>query len=117
MVTIAKVQQGVIKFVDREIVPGLSIAEKFIVGTGANLMANRIAPLIRAYEDHPLVKALTATEVLDMRNGVVDIAAVYDAAQPYIVVDPFPVKIPFVDLTLKIGKSEIETLYKYIMEA
>ena len=113
MVTIAKVQQGVIKFVDREIVPGLSIAEKFLVGTGVALLANKIPTILQAYAEHPLLKALG---VLDLSNGMIDIAAVYDAAQPYIGVDPFPVKIPFVDLTLKIGKSEIDTLYKYIME-
>lgn len=113
MVSIAKVQQGLTKFIDREVIPGLSVSERILVGTGAGLLANKIPALLQTYADHPLLKTM---DVLDLQNGMVDIKAVYDAAQPYIGADPIPVTIPIVEITLKLGKREIDTLYKYIME-
>ena len=40
----------------------------------------------------------------------------YEAAIPY-VNEKMPIQIPVIGITLKIGKQEIDSLYKYIMEA
>lgn len=39
MVSIAQVQQGVVRFVDAEIVPRLSVTERLVVGGGMGLVA------------------------------------------------------------------------------
>lgn len=113
MVSISCVQKGFARFVDREIAPRLTITERCLVGTGAALLASKIPDLLKAYADHPVLKAMG---VVDLENGLVDVNAVYDAALPYIGPDPIPLNIPIVGLSLKLGKSEVETLYKYIME-
>lgn len=114
MVTIAQAQRGITAFVDREVVPRLSIAEKVVVGGGAGLVTAKLPEVLNKYADHKLVSALG---LYDRENGEIDIDAVYNAAKPYIGADPVPVKIPFVGITLKFTEREFETLYKYIKEA
>ena len=45
-----------------------------------------------------------------------DIDSLYDAASPY-VTEKMPVQMPVSGITLKIGKQELDAVYKYIKEA
>lgn len=114
MVTIAQVQQGVARFVDTEIVPRLSTAEKLIVGGGAGLATAKLPELVNRYAGNKIVSALN---LVDVERGEIDLDAVYNAVKPYLTGDPIPVKVPFVGLTLKFTQREIDTLYRYIKEA
>jgi hypothetical protein len=114
MTTIAQAQRGIANFIDREVIPSLSVMERIVVGTGAGLITARLPEVIKIYANHPLMQAMN---VVDVQNGEIDIQAIYDSAIPYIGADQIPVKIPLVGITLKMGKREFETLYKYIMEA
>lgn len=114
MIAISQVQKGIANFIDREVIPSLSVLERVIVGTGAGLISARLPEVLKTYASHPLLSALN---VVDLKRGEVDINALYSAAMPYIGADQIPVKIPMVGITLKMGQREFETLYKYIMEA
>lgn len=114
MVTIAKVQQGVAKFVDAEIIPRLSVVEKLVVGGGAGLITSKLPEVLGKYADNNIFSALA---LYDAEHGEIDIDALYNAVKPYIGPDPIPVKIPIAGITLKFTQREIDTLYKYIMEA
>lgn len=114
MVSINKIQKGLAMFIDREVIPSLSVMEKVLVGTGAGLVVAKLPEVLKQYAKHPFLAALG---VVDLEQGMVDIPALYNAAQPYIGADPIPFKIPLVDITLKMGKREIDALYRYIMEA
>ena len=46
-----------------------------------------------------------------------DIDAVYNAVKPYLSAEPFSIKIPIAEVTLKMGQGEIADLYRYIKEA
>lgn len=114
MVTISKVQAGVVRFIDAEVVSRLSALERIVVGGGGGLIASKLPAMLDAYADNRLVSALG---IYDREHGEVDVDALYNAMKPYISADPIPVTIPFVGLTLKFTQREIDTLYKYIMEA
>lgn len=113
MVTIDKIQQGIAKFIDRELVPSLSGWDKVLVGGAAGLMAANLPRIIGRFSSHPVVAALG---VYDAENNMIDIDAVYSAVQPYIGTERLPAKIPLLGITVKMGKQEIETLYRYIKE-
>lgn len=53
---------------------------------------------------------------LGVSETEVDIDALYEAAIPY-VNEKMPLKIPGIGITLKIGKQELDALYKYIKGA
>lgn len=114
MVSISQVQKGIANFIDRELIPSLSVLERVVVGTGAGLIAAKLPEVLKNYAGHPLLSALN---VVDLQRGQVDINALYSAAMPYIGADQIPIKIPMVGVTIKMGQKEFEILYKYIMEA
>lgn len=114
MVTVEQARRGLVKFVDAEIVPSLSLAEKVIVGGGAGVIAAKLPALLDKYAGSELVAAM---ELYDRERQELDLDAVYNAVKPYIGPDPIPVKIPRTGLTIKLTQREIDALYKYIKEA
>ena len=111
MVTMDKIQAGLTAFVDREIAPSLSGWDKVIVSGGLALMAANLPNIISAYSTHP---AVTALGVYDAQTNSIDIDAVYNAVCQYIGTERMPVSIPVVGLTVKIGRPEVDALYRYI---
>lgn len=114
MVTVSKVQAGVVRFIDAEVVSRLSALERIVVGGGGGLIASKLPAVLDAYANNQLVSALG---IYDREHSEVDVDALYNAVKPYISADPIPITVPFVGLTLKFTQREIDTLYKYIMEA
>lgn len=107
MIPMETVKMGLAAFVDREIAPGLSGWDKVIVAGGLAVIIKRLPDLIAKY---PMLSAFGVSET------EVDIDTLYEAATPY-VNEKMPLKIPGIGITLKIGKQELDALYKYIKEA
>nr|DAI84769.1 MAG TPA: hypothetical protein [Caudoviricetes sp.] len=114
MISMENIQAGIAKFIDREIAPSLSGWDKVLIAGAGGLLTARIPDIITQYADHPMLKALG---VYDKEHGTVDVDALYNAAKPYIGADPMPIKIPVVKMTMKVGKKELDTLYRYIQES
>lgn len=118
MVTISQAQAGIIRFVEREVAPTLSMLEKIFVGGAINLVSGKLPEIISKYADN---KFFSALGIYDGTNATLDIDALYNAIKPYVGVDgvPVPVKIPFVniDMNLKFTQRDIDTLCRYIKEA
>lgn len=111
MVAMEKVQRGLAAFIDRELIPSLSGWDKVLVGSGAGLAVAKLPQIIIQY---PIISALG---VYDKEANNLDIDALYKAITPYIGTEPLPVKIPILGITVKMGKPEIDALYRYIKEA
>ena len=111
MIPMDKVQRGLALFIDRELAPSLSGWDKVLVAGGAGLAVAKLPSLIAQY---PIVSALG---VYDKENNLVDIDALYQAASPYIGAEALPVKVPMLGITVKMGRPEIDALYRYIKEA
>lgn len=104
MVPMENVKAGLARFVDREIAPGLSGWDKVIVAGGLAVMIKNLPNVIAKY---PILSTLGVSDT------EVDIDTLYEAAIPY-VNDKMPVQIPVIGITLKIGRQELDALYKYI---
>ena len=111
MVSMEKVQRGFAAFIDKELIPGLSGWDKVLVGGGSGLLVASLPKMIAQY---PVVSTLG---LYNPENNQVDIDALYQAVTPYIGTDALPLKIPLLGITVKVGKQEIDTLYRYIKEA
>lgn len=114
MSSITAVQTGLSKFVDRDIVPSLSGWDRVLIAGGGGILAKRLPQLLEQYAGHPIIAALG---VYDGQSGAIDIDALYQAANPYIGTEPLPVKIPFVGITMKMGKKDLDSLYSCIKES
>lgn len=114
MVTIQKVQSGFTRFVDTELIPNLSGWDKVLVGGACGLLAANFPNTVAQYASDPMIGALG---IYDAETQNIDIDKAYQAILPYIGAEQFPIKIPKVGITIKVGKNEIDRLYKYIKEA
>lgn len=113
MVSMDTVQSGIAKFIDRDIAPSLNGWDRVLIAGAGGLLTANIPNIIAQYAEHPMFKALG---VYDKERNTVDIDALYKAAKPYMGADALPIKIPVVNITIKIGKKEMDTLYTYIQE-
>lgn len=118
MVTITQAQTGILRFVQQEIAPNLSMREKVVVGGAINLVSGKLPTIIDKYASNQF---FTALEIYDKEQGKLDIEALYNAVKPYLGAEaiPVPVKVPGIgiDLNLKFTQRDIDTLYRYIKEA
>lgn len=113
MIPMETVQSGIAKFIDRDVAPSLNGWDRVLVAGAGGLLTANLPKIIAQYADDPVV---TALGVYDKERNTVDIDALYKAAKPYMGVDALPIKIPVVNITIKIGKKEMDTLYAYIQE-
>lgn len=114
MVTIAQAQRGIAAFVDAEISPNLSSREKLAFGSVSTLVIHKLPQILGNLSKSKIVSAL---ELYSPETEEIDIDAVYEAIKPNIGLDPIPVKIPYIGLSLKFTEREAEKLYKYIKGA
>lgn len=113
MATIQQIQKGTARFVDGHLAGAFDGWQKALVIGGATLLTANLPNLVRNYGAHPMVSALG---VYNPEAGTVDIDALYNAFVPNMGADKLPVTIPKV-ATIKLGKEELDALYRYIKEA
>ena len=111
MVHINKVKNGIVKFLDAEVITKLPGWKSWVFGAGAILILSKIDTVIDQIKEHPVVKMMGVVE-----GDMVDVEALYAAfkkqAQTVGAVD---IEIPVIG-ALRMGASDIDRLYNFIME-
>lgn len=111
MVSMDKVQRGMAAFLDRELIPSLTGWDKVLVGGGAGIVVAKLPKIVEMY---PII---TALDIYDKANNQMDIDTLYQAVTPYMGGETLPLKIPYLGITIKVGKPQVDALYQYIKEA
>ena len=111
MVSMEKVQKGIAVFIDQELIPSLTGWDKILVGGSAGVA---VANLPKIIEQYPIVSAL---DIYDKNNNQMDIDTLYQSVVPYLGNELLPLRIPVLGITMKVGKQQIDALYRYIKEA
>lgn len=110
MVTMQQVKNGLVKYIDADVLPHLAGIKKLGLGVYTALAANNVVGLIEKYREHPAVAVL---DVIDT-DGNVDIDKLYQAVAPQFANgEKQTISIPLIgDMT--VDKSDLEKLYRYI---
>ena len=111
MVSMEKVQKGIAVFIDQELIPSLTGWDKILVGGSAGVAVAKLPKIIQQY---PIVSAL---DIYDKNNNQMDIDTLYQSVVPYLGNELLPLRIPVLGITMKVGKQQIDALYRYIKEA
>ena len=111
MVSMEKVQKGIAVFIDQELIPSLTGWDKILVGGSAGVA---VAKLPKIIEQYPIVSAL---DIYDKNNNQLDIDTLYQSVVLYLGNELLPLRIPVLGITMKVGKQQIDALYRYIKEA
>ena len=110
MVTIERVKNGVLRYIDNDLMPHLDGIKKIGLGIYANLASDNAVKMAMQYKDHPAIAVL---EVMD-ESGNVDIDKLYHSVIPmFSSGEKLPIKVPVIG-EFKIDRSDIESLYSYI---
>lgn len=112
MATIQQVKNGLVKYIDNDMLPHLSGFKKIGLGIYTALAAENVANIVMKYKDHPAISVLG---IIDGSN--VDVDKLYNAVYPMFnngqkqIID-IPVIGEYV-----VDSTDIEKLYKYIKES
>lgn len=110
MVTMEQVKNGLIKYIDSDIMPHLTGLRKIGMGVYVALAADRAVEMAMQYREHPAVAVLG---VIDS-EGNVDIERMYQAISPMVQGgEKIPVDIPLIG-EIRMDKTDVEKLYRYI---
>lgn len=112
MVTMQAAKNGLVKYIDNDILPHLTGLKKVGLGVYTALAANNIIGLMEKYKDHPAVAVL---DVID-ENGNIDIDKLYNVSAPMFANgEKQMINIPMIgDMT--VDRTDLEKLYRYIKE-
>ena len=112
MVSINKIEQGVARYVDSEIMPHLDRNgwEKVLVGTAVSLAIRKSSEIVAGYKDNKVVKMLG---IMD-ENGDIDVDILAKELQNNIPKDGIEFDIPVIG-TMTFHKDDVDKLYECIM--
>ena len=113
MVSIDKIEQGIARYLDGELMPQLQGNgwEKVLVGTMSSLAIRKSGAIVAGYKDNKIVKMLG---IMDDK-GNVDIETLAVEVKKNIPKEGIKIDIPVVG-TMTFHKDDVDKLYDYIME-
>lgn len=112
MVEVAKIEKGIARYLDAELVPKLpeNSWKQFGVGIVSGLVAKRGGMVIEQYKAHP---AAVAFGLVDP-SGCIDVDILRELAKERVPEGGLAVDVPMIG-KLKIYRADIDTLYGYIV--
>lgn len=111
-VTTTQIQNGVLRFIDSEIIPHIDGWGKIGVGVISVLVSKNFENIFNSYKNHPVIAMLG---IVDTNTNEIDIDGLYNAAIDYIGTEPMPIDVPLLG-RIKVKKSDFDTLVKMIKE-
>lgn len=111
MATMEQVRNGIVRYIDSEILPHLTGFKKYGLGIYTALAADNLEETINRYKNTPFVSIMG---VID-HNGNIDIDKVYRIAISQIPAgERFVIPIPIIGEYLTLTKNDIDKLYELI---
>lgn len=112
MVSINRVQTGLSRYLDNEIMPKLSGWQKWVFSAAATAYiadAHKVAEKVRAST------ALAPLSLIDEANNI-DVEKIYQHLRPAAEKCPAPISIPWMG-TITLTVSDVDMLYNCIMQS
>lgn len=112
LVTMNQVKNGLVKYIDNDVLPHLTGIKRIGLGVYTALAANNVVALMEKYREHPAVSVL---DVID-EQGNVDVDKLYQALSPMLSSgEKVSIDIPLIG-EMKVDRTDLEKLYNYVRE-
>lgn len=113
MISIDRVEHGIARFLDVELVPNLPKegAGRVLAGAAVAIIIKRVGGLIRGYASNDLIRGLGVIDA----EGNVDIELLRETVKANFPESGIRVDIPFAG-SMTFRKSDVDTLYRYIVD-
>lgn len=112
MVKSSAISQGLVNFVDGEILPKMTGWQKWIVGSMAGIASKKANSFLDSVVQNPLVKALGIVD----EEGMIDIDLLYEELSKQAQKSHAILSIPMIG-DIKLNADDVESLYRHIMNA
>ena len=110
MITINQFQQGLLRYIDTDIMPHLTGLKKIGLGVYVTLAANNISTILEKYKNRPAIEMLG---VIDSENNI-DIDNLYRAILPMMAEgQKIPIEIPMIG-EIRVDKTDLDKIYQYM---
>ena len=106
-----EVIHGIVKFIDDDLLPKMHGLNRWLFGTGAGIMANKSDKLFEEFKHNTLIKTLGIMN----DEGMVDVVCIYKELLRQAEHEPVDIEVPMLG-TITLDKSDVEKMYRYIME-
>lgn len=103
--------RGLTKFIDVEIVPKMSGLQKWAFGTMCGIALKQGKELLDEYKDHDILKKLNVVE-----DGMINVDLIYDELKNQARESSIDIDVPMIG-RIKLNHSDVDALYRYIVEA
>lgn len=111
MVTIQALQNGAVKYIDRELLPQMVGWKRWAFGAAASLWLSNLPNTYNQLRKNPFVNSLGVLS----ENGQIDIDKIYREFAKQAEQCPITVSLPVVG-EFTINKADVELLYRLILE-
>lgn len=105
-----QVIEGLTRFVDHELVPKMHGLNRWLFGTGAGIVASKGEKVFELIKDNDILKAL------DLIDGTkINVSCLYKELSKQAEHGHIDIEIPMIG-TLKLDKTDVDKMYRYIIE-
>lgn len=111
MVNATQIINGVVKYIDAEILAKIDGWQKWVLGVGAGLAVGRAGEIFNAIANQPMVKMLGVVD----EQGMVDIEMLHKEFAKQAAKGPVTFDMPMIG-AMTINQNDVEKLYHYIKE-
>lgn len=112
MVTRQQIKNGLVRFMDTELMPHLgeqSPVKQIVIATGIGIMLRSLEPMIDKFAHHPMVGLLGVAD----KDGHIDIDLIAEELRPNIPRDGLVVDIPLVG-EIKLFPEDVDSILNHI---
>nr|DAH65423.1 MAG TPA: hypothetical protein [Caudoviricetes sp.] len=112
MIRMDKVQSGILRYIDNEVVSQMSGVNKWLVAAAAAAYVVEAPRLVKKLKENKFFAELNLVD----EAGNVDVEKIYQYIKPAAEKGPAPLALPIIG-TLTFTAADVDSLYSYIMQA
>lgn len=113
MVTVDKIQRGVSRYLDEQLMPHLTGKDRWIMTGVATLALQRLPQIIQSYATNPGMQMLG----LIAPDGTVDIESLITSVKPAARTTPADIPIPLTGGSVTVTEQDLDTILRYILQS
>lgn len=113
MVTIDKVQRGLARYIEEQILPPMKGADRWIVTGAATMGLAKLPELIQQAQNNGAVRALGLVGA----DGTIDIERILESIRPAAHATPASIKVPFTGGVITLKAEDLDVIKRYIEQA
>lgn len=112
MVTKKQIRDGLVKFLDTELMPNLGdqgAVKQLLIATGIGIMVRSLEPMIDKFAHHPMVEIFGVSD----KDGNIDVDLIAEELRPNVPREGFAVDIPLVG-EIKLFPEDVDSMLRHI---